>query len=167
MTVGLGRQILALGALVTAAGSVFMALAANAASAAELLPGLAVAGFGMGMVLVPLSATVLRDVPAAQAGSAAGVLATFQQVGGALGVAVMGVVFFREMSVGSFPRAFAVSVVVLAALTGLTAALVQLLPASRARELRGRLDHLAMACPGKVAHALSMKVDAVYGPFAV
>jgi EmrB/QacA subfamily drug resistance transporter len=128
MTARLGRQILALGALVTAAGSLTMALTASAPSSADLLPGLAVTGFGIGMVLVPLSATVLRDVAAEQAGSAAGVLATFQQAGGALGVTVIGVVFFRELHAGSFPHAFAVSVVVLAILTTLTAALVQLLP---------------------------------------
>lgn len=128
MTARLGRQNLALGAVVTAAGSALLALSASAVSAAALLPGLAIAGFGMGMVLVPLSATVLRDVAPGQASSASGVLATFQQVGGALGVAVIGVVFFRELPVGSFPHAFAVSAVVLAVLTGLTAALVQLLP---------------------------------------
>jgi MFS family permease len=82
----------------------------------------------MGMVLVPLSATVLRDVEPRQAGSAAGVLATCQQVGGALGVTVIGVIFLSALHAGSFPHAFALSLIVLAALTALTAALVQLLP---------------------------------------
>lgn len=128
MTARLGHQILALGALVTAAGSVLMALTAGAASSGELLPGLAVAGFGMGMVLVPLPATVLREVEPRQASSAAGVLATSQQVGGALGVAVVGVVFFRQLHPGSFAHAFAFSMAILAGLTSLTAGLVQLLP---------------------------------------
>ena len=128
MTTRLGKQILALGALVTALGSVLMALTASAASAGDLLPGLAIAGFGMGMVLVPLSATVLHNVEPRQASSAAGVLATFQQVGGALGVAVIGTVFFGALHAGSFPHAFALSMALLAGLTGLTAALVQLLP---------------------------------------
>jgi EmrB/QacA subfamily drug resistance transporter len=128
MTARLGKQILALGALVTAVGSVFMALTASASSAGELLPGLAIAGFGMGMVLVPLSATVLHNVEPRQASSGAGVLATFQQVGGALGVAVIGTLFFGALPGGSFPHAFALSMAVLAGLTGLTAALVQLLP---------------------------------------
>jgi MFS family permease len=124
----LGKQILALGAVVTAVGSVLMALTASASSAAELLPGLAIAGFGMGMVLVPLSATVLHNVEPRQASSGAGLLATFQQVGGALGVAVIGSVFFGALNGGSFPHAFALSMAVLAGLTSLTAALVQLLP---------------------------------------
>jgi MFS family permease len=128
MTARLGRQILALGALVTVSGSVITTLAASATSSAYLLPGLAVIGFGIGMVPVPLSATVLRDVAAEQAGSAAGVLATFQQTGAALGAAIIGVIFFHELHRASFPHAFAVSLVVLAGLTTLTAALVQLLP---------------------------------------
>jgi EmrB/QacA subfamily drug resistance transporter len=128
MTARLGKQILALGALVTAAGCALMAVTAWAGSAGELLPPLAIAGFGMGMVLVPLSATVLANVEPRQAGSGAGVLATFQQVGGALGVAVIGTLFFAALSGGSFPHAFALSMAVLAGLTGLTAGLVQLLP---------------------------------------
>jgi len=41
---------------------------------------------------------------------------------------VIGTLFFGALHGGSFPHAFALSMVVLAALTGLTAALVQLLP---------------------------------------
>jgi EmrB/QacA subfamily drug resistance transporter len=152
MTARLGRQILALGALVTAVGSVLLALTAGAASAGELLPGLAIAGFGMGMVLVPLAATVLRDVEPRQAASGAGLLATFQQVGGALGVAVVGAVFFHALHPGSFPHAFAVSMAVLAALTGITAVLVQLLPRHDAiaakRPKPGRADPAPAAGPG-------------------
>ena len=48
------------------------ALTADASSAVELIPGLALTGFGIGFVLVPLSATVLADVPPASARAAAG-----------------------------------------------------------------------------------------------
>ncbi|HEY1642655.1 MAG TPA: MFS transporter [Streptosporangiaceae bacterium] len=133
MAARLGRQILALGALVTAAGCLLLAAGAGGASSAELLPGLAVVGFGIGMVLVPLSAAVLRDVEARHAGAASGVLATFQQVGGALGVAVIGVIFYRGLHGGTFPHAFTISLCVLAALTLLTAGLVQALPRGSAR----------------------------------
>ena len=77
--------------------------AAHAASSLDLLPGLALVGFGIGLVLVPLSSTVLAAVDPLHAGSAAGVLTTAQQVGGALGVAVIGVVFFGG---GAVPHAF-------------------------------------------------------------
>ena len=132
MTARLGREILALGALVVAVGCLLLASTATAASAVALLPGLVVAGFGIGMVLVPLSSTVLRGVDARQAGAASGVLSTAQQVGGALGVAVVGVVFYRVLGAGAvsgaFASAFTASLYTLAGLTVLTAGLVQLLP---------------------------------------
>jgi predicted MFS family arabinose efflux permease len=116
--------VLALGALLVAAGCVVLAEAAHASSARELAPGLALAGFGIGAVLVPLASTVLAGVDPQHAGSAAGVLATAQQVGGALGVAVIGVVFFGS---GAVVHAFVVSLWLLAALTVATAVLAQLL----------------------------------------
>lgn len=122
----LGRQVLAVGAVAVASGCLAIAEAAGAASSVALTPGLALTGFGIGLVLVPLSATALRDVPVDHAGAAAGVLTTSQQVGAALGVAVIGVVFFDAL--GSVQHAFTVSLVVLAALTALTAALAQALP---------------------------------------
>jgi hypothetical protein len=73
------------------------------------------------MVLVPLSSTVLRGVDARQAGAASGVLSTAQQVGGALGVAVVGVVFYRVLGAdavtGAFASAFTASMYTLAGLT--------------------------------------------------
>jgi EmrB/QacA subfamily drug resistance transporter len=128
MAARLGRQILAAGALVVALGCVALAEAAHATSSADLLPGLFVAGFGMGMVLVPVADVALAAVAPHHAGAASGVLATAQQVGAALGVAVVGVVFFDALGGAHFAHAFAVSLLVLAALTTLTAGLVQLLP---------------------------------------
>jgi hypothetical protein len=93
-----------------------------------LLPGLAVTGFGIGLVLVPLSATVLAGVDPRHAGAAAGVLATAQQVGGAVGVALVGVVFYRSLGAGAFGHAMTAALILLAGLTVATAALVQLLP---------------------------------------
>ncbi len=124
----LGRQILAAGAGMMAAACLLLALTAHASTALMLLPGLAIAGFGIGMVLVPLTATALANMAAKHAGAASGVLATGMQVGGALMIAVIGVVFFGALGHGAFAHAFACSLVVLAALTAVTAALVQLLP---------------------------------------
>ena len=124
----LGRQVLALGAAVVAAGALLLAAADGGTSWAPLLPGLAVTGFGIGLVLVPLSATVLAGVDPQNAGAAAGVLATAQQVGGAVGVALVGVVFYRSLGAGVFGHAMTVALILLAGLTVATAALVQLLP---------------------------------------
>jgi MFS family permease len=129
----LGRQVLALGAAVVAAGALLLAAADGGTSWVPLswlplLPGLAVTGFGIGLVLVPLSATVLAGVDPQHAGAAAGVLATAQQVGGAVGVALVGVVFYRSLGAGAFGHAMTAALILLAGLTVATAALVQLLP---------------------------------------
>lgn len=55
--------------------------------------GLALYGFGNGAISPVLYSTILRGVPARSAGSAAGVLATVQQVAAALGVAIIGLAF--------------------------------------------------------------------------
>ncbi|MCW2523728.1 MAG: major facilitator superfamily 1 [Frankiales bacterium] len=128
MTARLGRQILALGALTVAGGCAALALVAGTSSSLALTPGLVITGFGIGMVLVPLSDMVLAQVAPEHAGAASGLLSTAQQVGGALGVAVIGVVFYRSLGGGEVVHAFTVSAWVLAGLTGLTAVLVQLLP---------------------------------------
>jgi EmrB/QacA subfamily drug resistance transporter len=60
----------------------------------QLIPGLLCIGIGMGFVFGSLFAAVLNGVDAKQAGSASGLLNAVQQVGGAIGIAVIGVIFF-------------------------------------------------------------------------
>lgn len=119
-----------MGAATVAVGCLAVGAAASAGSSWDLAPGLALIGFGIGTVLVPLAATVLATVDPAHAGSASGVLTTAQQVGGALGVALISVVFFGA---GDVEHAFVVSLWVLAGLTALTAVLTQSLAARPAR----------------------------------
>jgi len=58
----------------------------------DLLPGLVIGGVGMASVMTPMSAAAMGSVQLAKAGVASGVLNTFRQVGGALGIAVMGAI---------------------------------------------------------------------------
>ncbi len=62
-----------------------------------LLPGLAALGLGQGLFLTPLLNVLLARVEAADAGSAAGILATAQQAGAALGIAIVGLLFFGAL----------------------------------------------------------------------
>jgi MFS family permease len=67
----------------------------------QLIVPLFVVGIGMGLVFGALFAAVLNGVDASHAGSASGVLNAIQQVGGAIGVALIGVVFFGQLSHGA------------------------------------------------------------------
>ncbi len=60
-----------------------------------LLPALAVGGLGVGLFTTPFFTSALRRVSPRETGSAAGLLNAVQQLGGTLGVAVLGTVFFR------------------------------------------------------------------------
>jgi MFS family permease len=119
--------------VVLAAGLGLMALTATAVGTAGsawwLAPGLFVDGLGMGLVIGPLTATVLGGVRPQLVGSAAGVLATVQQVGGALGIALLGNLFYGSLEHG-FGHAFSLSLLALVALELLLALLVQALPKS-------------------------------------
>ncbi len=53
-----------------------------------------ISGIGLGVTVAPLFATILTVVDNRDAGSASGALQTFQQIGGALGVAAVGQIFF-------------------------------------------------------------------------
>ena len=60
----------------------------------DLLIPMAIAGVGLTLILVPLNDLALAQTDVENAGAASGVLNTFQQVGGAIGVAIISVVFF-------------------------------------------------------------------------
>ena len=64
----------------------------------QLAPGLIVMGIGMGFVFGSLFGMVLNGVDSSHAGSASGTLNAVQQLGGAIGVAVIGVIFFGQLS---------------------------------------------------------------------
>ncbi|MER7848867.1 DHA2 family efflux MFS transporter permease subunit [Kitasatospora sp. NPDC096077] len=62
----------------------------------DLLGPMALAGIGLGLLVVPLVDLAVATIDPRDAGAASGTYSTFQQVGGALGVAVAGVVFFGK-----------------------------------------------------------------------
>ncbi len=94
----LGRRILSAGSLLLAAGMLGLIWTVDRYGGAthswQLIPALAVCGLGLGSVIAPLVNIVLAGIRRQDAGSASGVLTTVQQVGGAIGVAVIGVIFF-------------------------------------------------------------------------
>ena len=61
------------------------------------LPPLLIAGLGLGLGFSALFQTVLAGIPPRDAGSGSGALQAFQQVGGAVGVALVGEIFFSSL----------------------------------------------------------------------
>src|SRR5215469_699533 len=104
-----GRGVLASGAALMVAGIIGVAIAAPHigvdGSPWPVVPGLVVAGAGLALLVVPLVNVVLAAVPAEIAGGASGLFSTAQQLGGALGVAVLGTVFFGYLDGHSFQAA--------------------------------------------------------------
>jgi sugar phosphate permease len=58
----------------------------------DLLPGFLLISIGMGFSFVPISIAALAGVHASEAGLASGLINTSQQIGGALGIAVLSAV---------------------------------------------------------------------------
>jgi MFS family permease len=84
-----GRWPLVGGYLVLAASGLALGLAAGAASAAALIPGLMLQGVGLGVVLTVNDPTGLSAVDEDDQGLAAGMINTSEQLGGAIGIAVL------------------------------------------------------------------------------
>src|SRR4030095_3189829 len=58
----------------------------------NILPGLLVGGFGMAITMAPTTAAAMGAVPVDKAGVGSAVINSMRQVGGSLGVAIMGAV---------------------------------------------------------------------------
>ena len=105
-----GRLVLVTGALLMAAGLAGVDVGAHhvgtSTSPWPLVPGLTVAGLGLALLVVPLVNVVLAAVPAEAAGGASGLFSTAQQLGGAIGIAVIGTVFFGYLGTHGFAASF-------------------------------------------------------------
>ena len=137
MSEGVREHLPQIGATIAALSLLATILVVERSARGSFSPLLIVAiipfGGGMGLAVPTLINLVLRTVPAGDAGAASGMLVTAQQVGNALGVAIVGTIFFAELGSGSgglaYGDAFAVAIGVQAVLALSAAALV-----SRARE---------------------------------
>jgi hypothetical protein len=78
--------------LATAGLALFTQLGVHSSYAAAVLPPEIIVSFGMGMVFVPMSSTALIGVHDQDAGVASALVNATQQVGGALGTALLNTV---------------------------------------------------------------------------
>jgi EmrB/QacA subfamily drug resistance transporter len=72
----------------------------------DLLPGLLVGGLGMALVMTPSAAAAVRSVPVEKAGVGSAVLNACRQVGGSMGIALIGAIIAAEIDDRRTPEAF-------------------------------------------------------------
>jgi sugar phosphate permease len=72
----------------------------------NLLPGFLVGGVGMSLTMTPSAAAATRAVPVDKAGVGAAVLNASRQVGGSLGIALIGAIMAAEVGVIRSPEEF-------------------------------------------------------------
>ncbi|WP_420311024.1 MFS transporter [Streptomyces sp. YS-B37] len=135
-----GRNVLQTGALVMVVGVLLYLWEADryqlAIASWQMALPLVVMGAGMGLIFAPLTDTILSEVPREHAGSASGLINTVQQMGNALGLGLVSVVFFGSIGdrltpaqVGpAFVNAFQNSLGWVAAVMGLIFLLMFALP---------------------------------------
>ncbi|WP_267900403.1 MFS transporter [Actinomadura spongiicola] len=87
------RPLIVVSLLVTGAGIYWLSrIPVDGAYLTDLLPGLMVTSFGLGMAFVSITTAANANVPADKAGLAAALLNASQQIGGALGLAIFSAV---------------------------------------------------------------------------
>ncbi|WP_455361567.1 MFS transporter [Streptomyces sp. SYSU K21746] len=104
-----GRKVLQAGALTMAAGLMLYIWEAGRYGTGihpwQMALPLVVMGIGMGLIVAPLTDAVLSEVPREHSGSASGLINTTQQMGNALGLGLVSVVFFGAMDDRPAPSA--------------------------------------------------------------
>lgn len=127
-----GRIALSTGGLMMALGMLAILLGAGDVGTGSdpwpVIPGMVIAGAGLSLLVIPLANVVLAAVPREVAGGAGGMFSTAQMLGGALGIAVVGSVFFSHLATESFTDAFTGSAPLVIALFAVAAALSLVLP---------------------------------------
>ncbi|MEV6169400.1 MFS transporter [Streptomyces sp. NPDC051954] len=149
-----GRKVLQAGALTMAAGVLLYLWESERyglgiASWQMALP-LIVMGAGMGLIFAPLTDAVLSEVPREHAGSASGLINTVMQMGNALGLGLVSVVFFGRIGdhltraqVGpAFVDAFQYALGWVAVVMGAIFLLMFALPKRPAQHVEGAEDEL-------------------------
>ena len=93
------RPLILAGAAMVAGGTFwFSRLTEHAGYASHLLGPMLVSSFGLGLVFVPLALVVLHKVAEQDSGVASSLLNTAQQVGGAVGLALLGTVAWTAVA---------------------------------------------------------------------
>jgi len=128
----IGRSTLQIAAVVMAGGTWWLyhtiSVHGLTSTSAELIPAQLVLGLGIGMVVSPLFDFILAAVTDREVGSASGVVNALQQLAGAVGIAVIGTVFFSVLGHEGFAAAIERCLLIELGITPVLALLAWLLP---------------------------------------
>jgi EmrB/QacA subfamily drug resistance transporter len=96
------RWLMSAGMLLLTASLLLFATLTQSSSWWNILPGLLVGGVGMAIVMAPTTATAMSSVPVDKAGVGSAVINSMRQVGGSLGIAIMGALVATAVNVTPF-----------------------------------------------------------------
>jgi EmrB/QacA subfamily drug resistance transporter len=102
------RVPLATGFAISAAGMLLLSgVDADGSYAGDVLPGMLVAGIGLGMILVAVSVAVLTGAPDEETGMLSGLNTTGHEIGGSLGIAILATIATGALGGATGPGAAA------------------------------------------------------------
>jgi EmrB/QacA subfamily drug resistance transporter len=94
------RWLMALGMLLLTGSLTTFAQLDKGSTFWNIVPALLLGGFGMSLAMTPTTTAAMGSVPIAKAGVGSAVINSMRQVGGSLGIAVMGAVVASQIHVG-------------------------------------------------------------------
>jgi MFS family permease len=92
------RWLMTIGMILLGVQLLYLSQLGPDASFWNLLPGLLVGGLGMSLTMTPTAAAATRAVPVQKSGVGSAVLNAMRQVGGSVGIALMGAIVAHEAS---------------------------------------------------------------------
>jgi len=153
-----GKPLVVTGLGLQAVGLTWLAsLTGTTTPYADLVAPFVVCGVGMTLFFVPLASLVLGAVPRSLEGVASGANAAFRELGGVLGIAVLGAVFSTHGGYRSgqdYVDGMTAAVYVGAAVVAVGALAALIVPGRRSRHAGAELA-VTDASAGRVAHALA------------
>jgi len=144
------RLLIGPGLIIVGIGLLLMRGLDAASAWTHLIPGMIVAGLGVGLVNPPLASTAVGVVPPQRAGMASGINSTFRQVGIATGIALLGTLFSNQVKDEVLAR--------VAAVPGLSRQGPQIATAVQS----GEIGHVISRLPGPTGQAVGVITRAAF-----
>jgi MFS transporter, DHA2 family, methylenomycin A resistance protein len=108
LTAAFGQRVIVVaGTVIAAAGVLSLAAISPDTSVASLAVRFAIAGVGMGLMAAPLSSAMIASLPSGSAGFASAMYNSSRQVGGVLGITLLGVILATRLHASTGQQALA------------------------------------------------------------